>query len=57
MALLGFCLLFLSAGFRDLASDHPRNPYPEVALMCKLAGWVVIVFRELMYVHQALGLR
>jgi hypothetical protein len=57
MVFLGFGLLTLSFGFRELASDHPRDPYPDAALMCKLAGWVVIVCRELVYVHQTLGLR
>jgi hypothetical protein len=57
MAFLGFGLLTLSVGFRELASNHSRDPYPEMALMCKLAGWVVIVCRELVYVHQTLGLR
>jgi hypothetical protein len=57
MAFLGFGLLTLSVGFRELASNHSRDPYPEMAFMCKLAGWVVIVCRELVYVHQTLGLR
>ena len=56
MVLPVFCLLFLANGIRHLAPDHPHEPDREMALMCQLAAWGLIVLRALVYVRHSLAL-
>jgi hypothetical protein len=56
MVLPVFCLLFLANGISHLTPGHPNEPDREIAWMCKLAAWSLIVLRALVYVRQALAL-
>jgi hypothetical protein len=56
MVLPIFCLLFLANGVGHLAPHHPDEPDREIALMCTLAAWGLIVLRALVYVRQTLAL-
>jgi hypothetical protein len=56
MVPLGFGFIFLSVGFRELASNHSHEAYRDMSLLCKLAGWVLFVFWSLLYMRQTLTL-
>jgi len=56
MVLPVFCLLFLANGISYLTPGHAYEPDREMAFMCKLAAWSLIVLRALVYVRQTLAL-
>jgi hypothetical protein len=56
MLLPAFCLLFLANGISHLAPDDPAEPDRNMALMCRLSGWGLIILNALVYVRQTLAL-
>jgi hypothetical protein len=51
-----FCLLFLANGISHLSPNDPAEPDRDMALMCRLSGWGLIVLNALVYVRQTLAL-
>jgi hypothetical protein len=56
MVLPAFCLFFLANSFSHLAANDCCEPDHDVALMCKLSAWGLIVLNGLVYVRQTLAL-
>ena len=56
MVLPAFGLLFLANGISHLAPNDPGEPDRDMALMCQLSAWGLIILDALVYVRQTLAL-
>jgi hypothetical protein len=51
-----FGLLFLATGISHLAPADPAEPDRDIAMMCKVSAWGLIILNSLVYVRQTLAL-
>jgi hypothetical protein len=56
MVLPAFGLLFLANGISHLAPADPAEPDRDIALMCKVSAWGLIILNSLVYVRETLAL-
>jgi hypothetical protein len=56
MVLPAFCLFFLANGFSHLPANGGCEPDRDMALMCRLSAWGLIILNALVYVRQTLAL-